>query len=111
MPPQAYEQGGNAMAELRADGKRVLVTAGASGIGRVIAETLSDAGARVHICDIDEAALAAFRQARSEAGATIADVANDTEVDRVFHDVGSRLGGLDVLVNNAGIAGPTGPIE
>ena len=43
------------MAELRADGERVLVTAGASGIGRVIAETLSDAGAKIHICDIDQA--------------------------------------------------------
>ena len=52
------------MAELRADGKRVLVTAGASGIGRAIAEVLLDAGAKVHICDIDEAALAGFRQAR-----------------------------------------------
>ncbi|MBV8526474.1 MAG: SDR family NAD(P)-dependent oxidoreductase, partial [Acetobacteraceae bacterium] len=99
------------MAEIRADGKRVLVTAGASGIGRAIAEVLLDAGAKVHICDIDEAALAGFRQARPEAGATLTDVANDTAVDRLFDDVQGQLGGLDALVNNAGIAGPTGPIE
>ncbi|MBV8524286.1 MAG: SDR family oxidoreductase [Acetobacteraceae bacterium] len=99
------------MAELRADGKRVLVTAGASGIGRVIAETLLDAGAKIHICDIDQPALASFRQAWPEAGATLADVANDTQVDRLFHEAGSGLGGLDALVNNAGIAGPTGAIE
>ena len=58
-----------------------------------------------------EAALAGFRQARPEAGTTLTDVANDTAVDRLFGDVQSQLGGLDVIVNNAGIAGPTGPIE
>jgi NAD(P)-dependent dehydrogenase (short-subunit alcohol dehydrogenase family) len=88
------------MAELRADGKRVLVTAGASGIGRAIVDVLVEAGARVHICDVDEAALAALREAQPSVGATVTDVAAE-----------QRLGGLDVLVNNAGIAGPTGPIE
>jgi NAD(P)-dependent dehydrogenase (short-subunit alcohol dehydrogenase family) len=96
------------MAELRADGQRVLVTAGASGIGRAIAEVLAEAGARV---DVDEAALAGFRRDRPEVGATNADVADDEAVDRLFNDVQTRLGGLDVLVNNAGLAGPTGPIE
>ncbi len=99
------------MAELRADGQRVLVTAGASGIGRAIAEALIGAGARVHVCDVDEAALAAFRGAFPGAGATPADVADEAAVDRLFAEVGRQLGGLDVLVNNAGIAGPTAAIE
>jgi NAD(P)-dependent dehydrogenase (short-subunit alcohol dehydrogenase family) len=98
-------------AELRADGRRVLVTAGASGIGRAIVEVLADAGARVHVCDVDEAALAALREARPEVGATPADVADDAAVDRLFGEVAASLGGLDVLVNNAGIAGPTAPVE
>jgi NAD(P)-dependent dehydrogenase (short-subunit alcohol dehydrogenase family) len=99
------------MAELRADGQRVLVTAGASGIGRAIVEALVEAGARVHVCDVDEAALAAFRDAVPGAGATRADVADEGDVERLFTEVGTSLGGLDVLVNNAGIAGPTGAVE
>ena len=99
------------MAELRADGRRVLVTAGASGIGRAIADLLAEAGAKVHICDVDEAALAGFRRDRPKLGATNTDVADDAAVDRLFQEVQTELGGLDALVNNAGLAGPTGPVE
>jgi NAD(P)-dependent dehydrogenase (short-subunit alcohol dehydrogenase family) len=99
------------MAELRADGKRVLVTAGASGIGRAIVDALAEAGARVHICDVDEANLASFRAAQPSIGATVADVADEAQVDRLFAEVERSLGGLDVLVNNAGIAGPTAAVE
>jgi NAD(P)-dependent dehydrogenase (short-subunit alcohol dehydrogenase family) len=91
--------------------RRVLVTAGAGGIGRAIAETFADAGARVHVCDVDAAALAGFRQARPEITYTVADVSELADVDRLFVDVRRELGGLDVLVNNAGIAGPTGKVE
>jgi NAD(P)-dependent dehydrogenase (short-subunit alcohol dehydrogenase family) len=95
---------------LRVDGKRVLVTAGAAGIGRAIAAAFLDHGARVHICDIDERALA---QCRAGLGASqsVADVSKLADVERLFADVKRELGGLDVLVNNAGIAGPTGKIE
>jgi NAD(P)-dependent dehydrogenase (short-subunit alcohol dehydrogenase family) len=99
------------MAELRADGQRVLVTAGASGIGRAIVDALVEAGARVHVCDVDDGALAAFRQAVPGAGTTRADVADETDVERLFQEVEAGLGGLDVLVNNAGIAGPTAAVE
>ncbi len=96
------------MAELRAEGQRVLVTAGASGIGRAIVDVLIEAGARAHVCDVDEAALAALRAAHPAVGATMAD---ESQVDRLFAEARENLGGLDVLVNNAGVAGPTGPIE
>ena len=99
------------MTELRADGQRVLVTAGASGIGRAIVDALVGAGARVHLCDVDQGALDAVRAAEPGVGATLADVADEAQVDRLFQEVQERLGGLDALVNNAGISGPTAPIE
>lgn len=92
-------------------GRRVLVTAGASGIGRAIADLLIANGARVHICDIADEFLEDFAKAYPDAGWTKADVSNEADVDRMFEDVAGKLGGLDALVNNAGIAGPTGAIE
>jgi NAD(P)-dependent dehydrogenase (short-subunit alcohol dehydrogenase family) len=93
------------------EGQRVVVTAGASGIGRAIVDMLAAHGARVHICDVDEGALVAFARAHPDAGATRADVSSEADVDRLFDAAAGSLGGLDVLVNNAGIAGPTGKIE
>ncbi len=93
------------------DGKRVVVTAGGAGIGKAIAQAFLDASARVHVCDIDAQALAAFRDAAPGIGVTVADVADRMQVNRLFDEAEANLGGLDILVNNAGIAGPTGPIE
>ncbi|CAN5780606.1 SDR family oxidoreductase [soil metagenome] len=89
-------------------GLRVLVTAGASGIGRAIAEAFLEAGGRVHVSDIDEAALAALPEAM---GRTSGDAGEEADVGRWMREVFSGLGGLDVLVNNAGIAGPTAGID
>ncbi len=94
-----------------AQGLRVLVTAGAAGIGRAIARTFLDHGARVHVCDVDRAALDESRRLVPAATRTVADVARLDDVERLFADVGRELGGLDVLVNNAGIAGPTARVE
>jgi len=91
-----------------AKGLRVLVTAGAAGIGRVIAQTFLDHGARVHVCDVDDKALAGLPKQITH---TRADVADVVQVDKLFEDVKKALGGLDVLVNNAGIAGPTAKVE
>ncbi len=96
---------------MRAQGLRVLVTAGASGIGYAIAKTFSNAGARVHLCDIDEAALAKTKAAMPAMTQTVADVARIDHVPRLFVDAEQHLGGLDVMVNNASIAGPTGAID
>lgn len=92
-------------------GLRVLVTAGASGIGRVIAETFASAGARIHVCDISRQALSDCSQANPDWSTTCCDVSIESEVTQLFSDVKSHLGGLDVLVNNAGIAGPTSAID
>ena len=94
--------------EYSAKGLRVIVTAGAAGIGRAIARTFVEHGARVHICDVDEKALSELDR---EITKTRADVSRVEEVERLFHDAEQRLGGLDVLVNNAGIAGPTAKVE
>jgi len=98
------------MAELSAKGQRVVVTAGARGIGRAIVEVLVAAGARVHVCDVDTAALDECA-ATLAVGATPADVSDEAQVDRLFAEARQTLGGLDALVNNAGIAGPTGAVE
>ncbi|HEX4927482.1 MAG TPA: SDR family oxidoreductase, partial [Burkholderiales bacterium] len=97
--------------ELAATNLRVLVTAGASGIGRVIAETFLQAGARVHISDIEEQFLAETKRRMPQLTQTLGDVAKLADVERLFDDVQRALGGLDVLVNNAGVAGPTARVE
>jgi NAD(P)-dependent dehydrogenase (short-subunit alcohol dehydrogenase family) len=93
------------------EGLRVLVTAGCAGIGRATSEAFAQAGARVHVCDIDPAAREVFQAARPEITISDSDVADPQAVDRLFEEAMAHLGGLDVLVNNAGIAGPTAPIE
>jgi NAD(P)-dependent dehydrogenase (short-subunit alcohol dehydrogenase family) len=97
--------------EYSAKGLRVVVTAGAAGIGRAIARTFVEHGARVHICDVDEAMLKETASLVPGLTQTRADVSSVAEVERLFQDAHQRLGGLDVLVNNAGIAGPTAKVE
>jgi NAD(P)-dependent dehydrogenase (short-subunit alcohol dehydrogenase family) len=92
-------------------GLRVLVTAGASGIGAAVARAFHEAGARVHVCDIDVAALESLRTEVPTITGTVADASVPSDVDRVFDNVAAIFGGLDVLVNNVGIAGPTAPVE
>lgn len=97
--------------ELSCAGLRAIVTAAATGIGRAIAETLVQNGARVHICDISSERLAACQSALPSISVTQADVADPAQVDKLFDEAVAHLGGLDILINNAGIAGPTGPVE
>jgi len=94
--------------DVSAKGLRVLVTAGGAGIGRAIAQTFLQHGARVQVCDVDEKALASLPK---EIFHLKADVANLSDVDKLFEETKKNLGGLDVLVNNAGIAGPTAKVE
>jgi NAD(P)-dependent dehydrogenase (short-subunit alcohol dehydrogenase family) len=92
-------------------GLRILVTGGASGIGWAIANSLREHGARVHLCDASAECLAAALEQQPETSGSVADVADARQIDIVFDDLRAALGGLDVLVNNAGIAGPTAPVE
>ena len=90
---------------------RVLVTAGAGGIGLSIARAFLREGAQVHVCDVDPQALAAVTGSHPNLTASACDVADRAQVAALFADALGHLGGLDCLVNNAGIAGPTGAVQ
>lgn len=88
-----------------------MVSAGASGIGLAIARAFDTAGAQVHICDISDTALSTLRDVAPNFGMFKADVSDPDEVNSWFDHALHAMGGLDVLINNAGIAGPTAGIE
>ncbi|WP_309133057.1 SDR family oxidoreductase [Brevibacterium sp.] len=97
------------MTMLGLEGKRVLVTAGAAGIGAAIAERFRSAGAEVWVTDVAPAAVE--DAVASGFWATVSNAADENQVIDLAKEVGFEWKSLDVLVNNAGIAGPTGPIE
>jgi len=96
---------------IRVDGARVVITGAGSGIGLVMARTFMDAGARVHVCDLSQETLDRATTALPGLTGSIADVGVEADVDALFEDVAGTLGGLDVLINNAGNAGPTANVE
>ncbi|MBT4518439.1 MAG: SDR family oxidoreductase [Halieaceae bacterium] len=89
----------------------VLITAGASGIGRCIAERFLAQDCLVHVCDISQQSIDEFLSANPQATASVADVSLATDVDQLFAEFEAIYDRLDVLVNNAGIAGPTAAVE
>ncbi len=92
-------------------GQRVAITAGAGGIGLAIARQLHQLGCRLAICDVSEDALAATAAALPGVAVCRADVSSEADVAGFFDTIGRTLGGLDTMINNAGIAGPTGGVE
>lgn len=97
--------------DLGIKGLRVLVTAGANGIGLAIARAFVREGAKVHVCDVDTGALSALKSSDPGIAQSVCDVSDRTQVAKLFDEAIRGLGGLDCLVNNAGIAGPTGRVE
>jgi len=93
------------------DGRKIVITAGASGIGYAIARLLHAQGAKIAICDVDAEALQRASATLGDCLAVQADVSDDDAVGAFFDKVREEFGGLDALVNNAGIAGPTGNLE
>jgi NAD(P)-dependent dehydrogenase (short-subunit alcohol dehydrogenase family) len=91
--------------------QRVLITAGAAGIGREFARAFAKNGARIFICDIDDPGLVAMAKEVPGLIAHRCDMGKRAEIERVVPAAIDALGGLDVLINNAGIAGLTLPVE
>ena len=92
-------------------GQRVVVTAGAGGIGLAISRLLHAQGAKLAICDVDAKALDSAQAELGGCLARVTDVSDAGAVENFFDEVRAELGGLDALINNAGIAGPTGGVE
>ncbi len=92
-------------------GQKVLITAAASGIGLEIARAFSVAGATVFITDINTQAIEASKKEIPGLLATLCDNSKRSDIEAMVPAAVSALGGLDVLVNNAGIAGPTASVE
>ena len=90
---------------------RVLITAGASGIGLQMTKAFLAEGAKVHTCDIDRDALEALSSALPGITWSVCDVSDRQQVAAMMDDALRELGGIDCLVNNAGIAGPTGRVR
>jgi len=91
--------------------QRVLITAGAAGIGKEIAKAFATNGAQVCVCDIDMKALDAASKDIPGLKTIVCDVSKRADIERMVAEAATALGGLDVLVNNAGISGPTAPVE
>ena len=92
-------------------GRRALVTGGNTGIGAAIAQSLATNGANVAVnyvtnAQAAEAVVQGCRDLGSDSFSIAADVSQADAVERMFQMVRSRYGGLDVLINNAGIDGP-----
>ncbi|HEY2712820.1 MAG TPA: SDR family NAD(P)-dependent oxidoreductase [Chthoniobacterales bacterium] len=91
--------------------QRVLVTAGAAGIERAITQTCVAQGARIFICDIDAKALDAISQEIKGVITKVCNTSKRAGIEAMVPFALGALGGLDVLVNNAVVSGPTAPVE
>lgn len=97
--------------DMEISGLRFVVTGGASGLGAEIARRLLTEGARVHVCDNDEAALDRLLREHGNLSTSLCDVADPVSVERMVATAVEVMGGLDCFVNNAAISGPLAPVE
>lgn len=91
--------------------RRIIITAAGAGIGREIASRFAGDGAQVHACDVDQQALDDLISQHPDISTATVDVTDEATLDAWLQDALGGLGGCDVLINNAGIAGPTGAVE
>jgi NAD(P)-dependent dehydrogenase (short-subunit alcohol dehydrogenase family) len=91
--------------------QKVLITGGAAGIGLAAAQAFLQSGAAVFICDKDAAALDALTREDPRLKTGVCDMATRADVERMVAACAAALGGIDVLINNAGISGPTSLVE
>ena len=84
---------------------KIVITAGASGIGSEVAIALSKAGAKVMICDVNRKILKSFSNNNPEIYAYHADVSSESDVHSFFKHIKNKFNSIDVLINNAGISG------
>ncbi|MEL6991399.1 MAG: SDR family NAD(P)-dependent oxidoreductase, partial [Pseudomonadota bacterium] len=90
---------------------RVLITGGASGIGRRFAERFAETGARIAVCDADAQAAEELSVAHPEILTRTTDVTNEAQMQAFLDEVEAAWGGVDVVCANAGTGGPAGRIE
>ena len=92
--------------QISLEGKRAFVTAGGDGMGRTTAITMHELGAEVFTCDIDPRGLATLPD-----GITTweCDVSDSSALNAIFDEI--LPGGLDIMINNAGVGGPTKLVE
>jgi NAD(P)-dependent dehydrogenase (short-subunit alcohol dehydrogenase family) len=93
------------------EARRVVITAGGGGIGLIIAKAFVAAGDRVHVCDVNAEAVERVTRDNPAITGTVCNIADRAAVERFVEEAVDELGGIDVLVNNAGIAGPTTSVE
>ncbi|HDS1696176.1 MULTISPECIES: SDR family oxidoreductase [Pseudomonas] len=91
--------------------QRVLITAGASGIGYAIALAFNSRGADVTVVDIDSEGLNRLQLEQPSIRTAVCDVAERDSLEHAIPGLIEAMGGLDVLVNNAGVSGPTAPVD
>jgi len=94
--------------------KKIIISAGASGIGWAIAKVCVAKGASIYLCDIDLKAINKVKKHslyNKRIFVSEADASDETKVIDFFHKIKKKFRNLDVLINNVGIAGPTGTIE
>ena len=89
----------------------VVVTAGASGIGRTIAMAYKNEGCRVFVCDNSDELISSFKSENPDIFIQKADVSVYAEIESFFKSVAQQVDRIDVLINSAGIAGPTSKLE
>src|SRR5580704_17948063 len=89
---------------MQLEGRRALVTGGASGIGLAVAKRFVAEGARVVIADLnDKQATAAVAESGGRFGKTVDDVCKLADAEKMVNEAAAQIGGLDILINNAGI--------